>query len=158
MARDQLFFKSVGQVNRFHVPAIALIAQGVWASLLTLPRTVKPSILPGEDPYGDVYVQLLDYVVSADLVFYMLMVGAVLIMRRKAPAAPRPYRTWGYPLVPALYILIALVLVIDLAYLTPYTAGIGYLLVFTGLPVYLIWRKRAALQPAIEVAPGAAGD
>jgi APA family basic amino acid/polyamine antiporter len=150
MARDGLFFQTVARVNRHHVPSVALIAQGIWASLLTLPRTVKPTVLPGEDPYGDVYVQLLDYVVSADLVFYLLMVGAVIILRRTAPAAARPYRTWGYPIVPALYILIALVLILDLAYLTPFTAGMGYVLVFTGLPIYLIWRRRAALQPALE--------
>jgi basic amino acid/polyamine antiporter, APA family len=158
MARDGLFFKSAGGVNSYHVPAIALIAQGVWASFLTLPRTVRPAALPGEDPYGDVYLQLLDYIVSADLVFYLLMVAAVFILRRKAPAAARPYRTWGYPVVPALYILIALLLIIDLAYLTPLTAGIGYLLVFTGLPVYLIWRKRAAPRPALEATPTESGD
>jgi APA family basic amino acid/polyamine antiporter len=159
MARDGLFFKGVARVNGYHVPAIALITQGVWASLLTLPRTVKAAALPGEDPFGDVYLQLLDYIVSADLVFYMLMVGAVFILRRKAPAAARPYRTWGYPLVPALYLLIALLLVFDLAYLTPLTAGIGYLLVFTGLPVYFIWRKRAMLRPALEkTTPTEAGD
>ncbi|HEY0322784.1 MAG TPA: amino acid permease [Pyrinomonadaceae bacterium] len=158
MARDRLFFKSVGRVNSFHVPAIALITQGIWASILTLPRTIKVISLPGEDPYGDVYLQLLDYIVSADLVFYMLMVGAVFILRRKAPAAARPYRTWGYPVVPTLYLLIAALLVIDLAYLTPYTAGIGYLLVFTGLPVYLIWRKRAAPRTAIEATPGKPDD
>lgn len=151
MARDGLFFKAIGRVNSYHVPALALVMQGIWASLLTLPRTVKAGpILPGEDPFGDVYTQLLDYTVSADLVFYILMVGAVLILRRKAPAATRPYRTWGYPIVPVLYILIALLLVIDLAYLTPLTAGIGYLLVFTGLPVYMVWRKRAAPRQAIE--------
>jgi APA family basic amino acid/polyamine antiporter len=158
MARDRLFFKGIGRVNAHHVPAVALVAQGIWASLLTLPRTVKAAPLPGEDPYGDVYTQLLSYIISADLVFYLLMVGAVFIMRRKAPTASRPYRTWGYPVVPALYILIALLLVIDLAYLTPYTAGIGYLLVFTGLPVYLVWRKRASLQPALEGTPTEAGD
>jgi APA family basic amino acid/polyamine antiporter len=150
MSRDRLFFTSIGRVNKFHVPATALIAQGVWASLLTLPRTMKATALPGEDPYGDVYLQLLDYIVSADLVFYILMVGAVFILRRKAPEAQRPYKTWGYPFVPALYILIALLLVLDLAYLTPLTAGIGYLLVFTGLPVYLIWRRSAAPRPAFE--------
>ncbi len=158
MARDGLFFKSVGRVNGYHVPAIALIAQGIWASLLTLPRTVKPAPLPAEDPYGDVYLQLLDYIISADLVFYILMVGAVFILRRKAPAAARPYRTWGYPVVPALYILIAVLLVIDLAYLTPLTAGIGYLLVFSGLPVYLVWRKRARLRPALEETSAPATD
>ena len=153
MARDRLFFKGIGRVNAHHVPAVALIAQGVWASLLTLPRTIRPNALPGEDPYGDVYTQLLAYIISADLVFYVLMVAAVIIMRYKAPKAPRPYRTWGYPFVPALYILIALLLILDLAYLSPETAGWGYILVFTGLPVYLIWRKRAAPRTALEETP-----
>lgn len=150
MARDRLFFKGIGRVNAHHVPAIALVAQGVWASLLTLPRTVRPNAGLGEDPYGDVYTQLLAYIVSADLVFYVLMVAAVIIMRQKAPDAPRPYRTWGYPFVPALYIVIALLLILDLAYLSPETAGWGYLIVFTGLPVYLIWRKRSLPRPAFE--------
>jgi APA family basic amino acid/polyamine antiporter len=86
------------------------------------------------------------------------MVAAVIVMRHKAPEAQRPYRTWGYPFVPALYILIALLLVLDLAYLSPQTAGIGYLIVFTGLPVYLVWRKRAALSPAFDEAPTRASD
>ena len=64
-------------------------------------------------------------------------------MRRKAPELERPYRTFGYPVVPVIYILIALLLVIDLAYLTPTTSGIGYLLVLAGIPVYLIWRRQA---------------
>jgi len=71
------------------------------------------------------------------------MVGAVFVMRRKAPELERPYRTLGYPVVPVIYILIALLLVIDLAYLTPTTSGIGYLLVLAGIPVYLIWRRQA---------------
>jgi APA family basic amino acid/polyamine antiporter len=151
MARDGLFFKRVGSVNARHVPAIALVAQGIWASLLTLPRMVKSSTRPGEDPYGDVYTQLLDYIVSADLIFYALMVGAVICLRHKAPDVARPYRTLGYPFVPILYIVIALLLVCDLAYLTPWTSGIGYLIVLTGIPVYLIWSRSAAPRPAFEV-------
>jgi APA family basic amino acid/polyamine antiporter len=80
---------------------------------------------------------------SADLIFYALMVGAVFAMRRKAPDMDRPYRTLGYPIVPIVYIGIALLLVLDLAYLTPATSGIGYLLVLTGIPVYFIWRRQA---------------
>jgi APA family basic amino acid/polyamine antiporter len=143
MARDGLFFKRVGQVNSRHVPSIALLAQGIWASLLTLPRTVKTIPLkPGEDPFGDVYTQLLDYIVSADLIFYALMVAAVIVMRRKAPDLERPYSTYGYPYVPLVYILLALLLILDLAYLTFWTAGIGYLIVLAGLPVYFIWRRK----------------
>jgi APA family basic amino acid/polyamine antiporter len=143
MARDGLFFKRVGTVNARHVPVTALVAQGIWASLLTLPRTVTAGAKPGEIKYGNVYSQLLDYVVSADLVFYGLMVGAVIVMRRKAADIERPYRTFGYPVVPIVYILIAFALVLDLAYLTPMTSGIGYLLVLTGIPVYFLWRKQA---------------
>lgn len=150
MARDRLFFARVGTLNARHVPVIALVAQGIWAALLTLPRTIKTHPAPGEDRYGNVYTQLLDYIVSADLVFYALMVGAVIIMRRKAPNVTRPYRTFGYPVVPIIYIVIALLLVIDLAYLTPTTSGIGYLLVLTGIPVYFIWRRSAAPRSAFE--------
>ena len=71
------------------------------------------------------------------------MVGAVFVMRRKAPDMDRPYRTFGYPIVPIVYIAIAMLLVLDLAYLTPATSGIGYLLVLTGIPVYFIWRRQA---------------
>ncbi len=144
MARDHIFFKSIGRLNAKHVPAVALIAQGIWASLLTLPRTVTTNAQTGAVTYGNVYTQLLEYIVSADLVFYALMVGAVIVMRRRAPELERPYRTFGYPIVPLVYIVLAVLLVIDLAYLAPETSGIGYLLVLTGIPVYLVWRRSAA--------------
>jgi APA family basic amino acid/polyamine antiporter len=150
MARDGLFFKRAGLLSSRHVPLVALIAQGIWTSLLTLPRTVAPGAKPGQFNYGNVYGQLLDYVISADLIFYALMVGAVFVMRRKAPHLDRPYRTFGYPVVPIIYIVIALLLVIDLAYLTPKTAGIGYLLVLTGIPVYLIWRRSVKASSAVN--------
>ncbi len=146
MARDGLFFKRAGTLSGRHVPVVALIAQGLWASFLTLPRTVTAGAHPGEFKYGNVYGQLLDYVISADLVFYALMVGAVFVMRRKAAEMERPYRTFGYPVVPVFYIVIALLLVLDLAYLTPATSGIGYLLVLTGIPVYFIWRRQAKAE------------
>ncbi len=143
MARDGLFFKRAGTLSSRHVPLVAIVGQGIWASLLTLPRTVTAGAKPGEFKYGNVYGQLLDYVISADLIFYALMVGAVFVMRRKAPDMDRPYRTFGYPIVPVVYIAIAMLLVLDLAYLTPATAGIGYLLVLTGIPVYFIWKRQA---------------
>jgi APA family basic amino acid/polyamine antiporter len=143
MAQDKLFFKRVGLLNRLHVPAVALVVQGIWAAFLTLPRTVTTDPRTGNVTYGNVYTQLLEYIVSADLVFYGLMVGAVIVMRRKSPALERPYRTLGYPVVPLIYILLALLLVIDLAMLKAQTSGIGYLLVLTGIPVYLVWRRRA---------------
>jgi len=155
MARDGLFFKGISKLNRQHVPAIALIAQGIWACLLTLPRTVITDPKSGAITYGNVYTQLLEYLIPADLIFYALMVGAVIIMRRKAPEMTRPYRTWGYPVVPIIYIAMAVAVIVDLAYLAPYTAGIGSLLVLTGIPAYLMWR-RTALANAESVVPEAA--
>jgi len=146
MAKDGLFFRGIAKLNRRQAPATALFAQGIWASLLTLPRTVITDRTTGAVTYGNVYTQLLEYIISVDLVFYVLMVGAVFVLRRKMPTAPRPYRTWGYPLVPAIYITIAGLLIVDLAYLAPSTSGIGYILVLTGVPVYLAWRKRTAQQ------------
>ena len=142
MARDGLFFKKVGSVNKANVPAIALVTQGLWAAFLVLPRTVTANAQTGAYSYGNVYTQLLEYIVSADLIFYALMVGAVIVMRVKAPEIERPYRTFGYPIVPLIYIVLAGLFIIDLAYLAPSTSGIGYLLVFTGIPVYLIWRRK----------------
>jgi len=144
MARDNLFFKRVGLLNSRSVPAVALIAQGVWAAFLTLPRTVTTDPHTGTLTYGNVYTQLLEYIVSADLVFYALMVGAVIAMRRKAPGLERPYHTLGYPIVPLVYIAIAAVLIVDLAWLAPTTSGMGYVLVLTGIPIYLFWRRSAS--------------
>jgi len=110
--------------------------------LLVLPRTVTVNQQTGAYTFGNVYTQLLEYIVSADLVFYALMVGAVIVMRRKAPEIERPYRTFGYPLVPIIYIVLAGLFIIDLAILAPSTSGIGYLLVATGLPVYLLWNRK----------------
>ncbi len=161
MARDNLFFRKAGLLNHHHVPAFALVTQGIWAAFLTLPRTVTftqtDKALPPTAVYGNVYTQLLEYIVSADLVFYALMVGAVIVMRRKAPTLSRPYRTLGYPVVPLIYIGLALLLVIDLALLKPSTSGIGYLLVLTGIPIYFIWRRRAARSKGEQNnVPGAA--
>ena len=139
MARDGLFFKKIAALNPRHVPAVALIAQGIWACLLTLPRTVTTNATTGAVTYGNVYTQLLEYIVSADLIFYALMVGAVIALRWKAPELARPYRTFGYPLAPIIYVVLALVVVVDLAVLAWRTSGIGYLIVLTGIPAYLIW-------------------
>ena len=146
MARDRLFFKKVGTTNRYHVPAAALIAQGFWTALLTLPRTVANNPMTHKLGYGNVYTQLLEYIVSADLIFYVLLVAAVIILRRKAPAAERPYRMWGYPGVPIVSMLLAVLLIADLAYVAPATSGIGILIVLSGVPIYFLWRKRAALS------------
>jgi basic amino acid/polyamine antiporter, APA family len=144
MARDGLFFRKVATTNRFRVPAAALAAQGIWTALLTLPRTVTTDPATHRVSYGNVYNQLLEYIVSADLLFYILMVGAVIILRHAKPNAERPYRTWAYPVVPIISILIAGLLILDLAFLAPATSGIGILIVLTGVPAYFFWRKGAA--------------
>lgn len=81
---------------------------------------------------------------SADLLFYILMVVALMVLRRTKPNADRPYRTWGYPVVPVISILLAGLLVVDLGFLAPATSGIGILIVLTGVPVYFFWGGRAA--------------
>jgi APA family basic amino acid/polyamine antiporter len=143
MARDGLFFTRVATLNARQVPGVALVVQGFWAAALALPRSVSVDRKTGATTFGNLYTQLLEYIVPADLVMYAVMVVAVVVLRRRAPNAPRPYRTWGYPIVPALYVALALLLVADLAYLAPSTSGIGYLIVASGLPVYLVWRRRS---------------
>ena len=142
MARDRLFFSRIGTLNGRHVPAAALWAQGVWASLLTLPRTVTVDPATGTSVFGNVYTQLIEYIVPADLVLCALMVAAVIVLRRRAPGASRPYRTWGYPVVPVLYVALAAGLILDLGYVAPATSGIGYAIVLAGVPVYLLWQRR----------------
>ncbi|HEX4667015.1 MAG TPA: amino acid permease [Chthoniobacterales bacterium] len=141
MARDRLFFGAIRRTNARHVPAAALVAQGIWAALLTLPRTVSTDA-SGALRYGNVYTQLLEYIVAADLVFYVLLVAAVMVLRRKNPETPRPYRAWGYPVVPIVAILLALLLIVDLAVLAPATCGIGFAIVLSGFPAFLLWSRR----------------
>ncbi|HYY94017.1 MAG TPA: APC family permease, partial [Pyrinomonadaceae bacterium] len=158
MACDRLFFAPGARLNSRHVPAVALVVQGIWAALLTLPRTVTTNPCTGDTRLSNVYTQLLEYIIPADLVFYTLMVGAVLVMRRKAAGEPRPYRTPGYPFVPALYILLASLLTLDLVRLAPRTSGIGFLIVLTGLPVYFAWKRRGEGQEAGADGRGRSSD
>ena len=146
MARDRLFFEKIGTTNRFHVPAAALVAQGIWTVFLTLPRTVTVDTATHRVVHGNVYNQLLEYIVSADLLFYILMVVALMVLRHTKPNADRPYRTWGYPIVPIISILLAGLLIIDLGFLAPTTSGIGILIVLTGVPAYFFWRKFGAIE------------
>jgi APA family basic amino acid/polyamine antiporter len=142
MARDWLFFQKIGTTNRYRVPAAALVAQGIWTALLVLPRTVTLNTATHQIGYGNVYNQLLEYIVSADLLFYLLMVVALIVLRSRRPNAQRSYRTWGYPLVPIVSILLSALLTIDLAWLAPATSGIGIVIVLTGVPAYVLWRLR----------------
>lgn len=142
MARDRLFFSGLSKTNRFHVPAVALAAQGVWASLLVLPRTVTYNDGSSTPAFGNVYTQLLEYIVSVELVFGALAVLAVIVLRFRRPDLERPYKTWGYPVVPLIFLVLSLLLVVNLAFLAPATSGVGYLIALTGIPVYLLWRRR----------------
>lgn len=141
MAADGYLFEPLARTNSRHVPAMALLAQGVWASILVLPRTVayQPD---GTAVFGNVYTQLLEYIVSVDLVSAALSVLAVIVLRRRKPEADRPYRTPGYPVTPLIFLSLSIFVTITLIYLAPQTAGIGYLLALTGIPVYFLWRRR----------------
>jgi APA family basic amino acid/polyamine antiporter len=147
MAQDKLFFARLATTNSRNVPAVALIWQAVWASLLVLPRTVSYSADSAQPPvFGNVYTQLLEYIVSVELVFGALSILAVVVLRYRRPDAPRPYRMWGYPVVPIIFLALSMFLIVSLALLAPGTSGLGYLIALTGIPVYFVWRRRAALN------------
>jgi basic amino acid/polyamine antiporter, APA family len=143
MAQDRLFFRTIATTNRHHVPAAALVAQGIWAALLVLPVTVSAQP-DGTLTYGNVYTELLEFVIPVDVMFYTLMVAAVVALRLKTPHLHRPYRTIGYPLPVLTYITLAVLLILDFIYLKPLTSGKGFLIVLAGIPVYLIWSRIAA--------------
>jgi APA family basic amino acid/polyamine antiporter len=141
MARDGLFFKSAGRLNKAHVPGRSLLAQGIWSCLLVLPRTFNPAT----GKYGSLYSNLLDYVISAALIFYILTIAGLFRLRKKRPDAERPYRAFGYPVVPAVYILGALAIVAALVAYRPSTTWPGFIIVLCGLPVYLLLRRSRAM-------------
>jgi APA family basic amino acid/polyamine antiporter len=145
MALDGLFFRSVGRLNERHVPSRALLLQGVWAVILVLARTRRTDAL-GSVTYGNLYSDLLDYVVFSVLIFYVLTIGGVFVLRRKRPDAERPYRAFGYPVMPALYIIVALAIMFVLILYKTQTTWPGLLIVLLGLPVYWAW-KRNAVRP-----------
>jgi len=138
MAQDGLFFRPAGELNRNAVPAWGLVIQGVWAVILVLPRTVRP-----DGSYGNLYSNLLDYVISAALIFYILTIAGIYALRRKQPDAERPYKAFGYPVVPALYIIGAAVILVVLFIYKTATTWPGLLIILSGAPVYLLWRVRA---------------
>ena len=145
MAKDNLFFKATAKLNKNHVPAFALILQCVWACLLVLPRTRSGKFTPeGYEDYGNLYGMLLDYVVFAVLIFYILTIIGLFILRKKRPDAERPYRAFGYPLIPAVYIAAATVISLVLLFYKPQTSLPGLAIVLTGVPVYFVWRSLAA--------------
>jgi len=137
MARVKLFFRPAYSLNKARVPAWALVLQGAWAAFLVLPRTYNAET----KSYGNLYSNLLDYVISAALIFYILTVAGIFRLRVTRPDAERPYRAFGYPVVPALYILGAAVLLIMLFIYRPSSTWPGLVIVLIGVPVYWLFRR-----------------
>jgi APA family basic amino acid/polyamine antiporter len=138
MARDSLFFQAAGQLNTAKVPAWGLVLQGVWAAFLVLPRTYDPAARA----YGNLYNNLLDYIISAALVFYILTIAGIFRLRQTRPTADRPYRALGYPIVPALYILGAAAILLVLFVYRTATTWPGLIIVLLGVPVYFAWKPK----------------
>ena len=147
MARDGLFFRGIGRLNKYHVPAMGLVLQGIWAAILVLLRTRLVSAATGAVTYGNLYGVLLDYVIFAALMFYVLTIGALFILRRTRPDAERPYRAWGYPVLPFLYIVIAIVIMLVLILYQTQDTWPGLLIVLLGVPVYAIWSRKSPANP-----------
>ena len=132
MARDGLFFAPAGRLNRHQVPAAALVVQALWVSVLCVTGT---------------YSQLIGYVIFAALAFYALTTVGIFVLRRTRPDVPRPYRAWGYPLLPATYIVCTTLVALSLLLVDATRAQSlgGLALVLMGIPVYWLWR---AVNPA----------
>jgi basic amino acid/polyamine antiporter, APA family len=129
MAKDRLFFQSAGKVNRHHAPAAALVVQCIWASFLCLSGT---------------YGQLLDFLIFAVLIFYILTLGGLFVLRWKRPEMERPYRAFGYPVLPALYLVMAVFIEIQLLRYKPQYTWPGLIIVLLGVPVYWLWKLAGA--------------
>jgi APA family basic amino acid/polyamine antiporter len=140
MAQDGLFFPQAGRLNRARVPAWGLAIQGAWTVLLVLPRTVNPVT----HAYGNLYSNLLDYVISAALFFYILTIAGLFRLRRTRPEANRPYKAWGYPVLPAIYIVGATVILLALFTYRAGTTWPGIVIVAVGVPVYFLLRRGAS--------------
>jgi basic amino acid/polyamine antiporter, APA family len=128
MATHGLFFRNVAKISpRWHTPVVSLIFQAIWASILVLSGT-----------YGD----LLDYVIFAALLFYVLTVCGLFVLRKKRPDLERPYKAFGYPVLPAVYVLMASLVMLDLLWVKPRFTWPGLMIVLTGVPVYFFWRRK----------------
>jgi APA family basic amino acid/polyamine antiporter len=134
MARDGLFFTSAGTLNRHNTPAIALWVQCLWASVLCLSGT---------------YRELLDFLVFTVLMFYILTISGLFILRFRRPDMARPYRAFGYPVLPGLYVSLAFFMEIQLLRYKPQYTWPGVFIVLLGVPVYWLWRKRRPQSDAI---------
>jgi APA family basic amino acid/polyamine antiporter len=127
MSRERLFFKSIGKLNRHNVPGNSLLWQGIWASVLVLSGT---------------FDQLTDMLIFAVYIFYGATATGVFILRRRMPDVHRPYKVWGYPVVPAIFVLFCIGLFFNTIVTRPREAMIGLTLILTGIPVYFLFRKK----------------
>lgn len=134
MSKDGLFFRGVGTLNRARVPGTSLLIQGLWAAFLVIPRTYNAST----NTYGNLYSNLLEYVISAGLIFYILTIAGIFRLRIKRPDAERPYRAFGYPWLPAIYILGATLILVMLFIYRPATTWPGLVIVILGVPIYFL--------------------
>lgn len=132
MAHDGVFFRSVGTLNSRGVPAWGLVLQAAWSIVLLFTGT---------------YNELLDYIIFATLLFYVLTVAGLFVLRWRRPEAERPYRAFGYPLIPALYVVLCAAIMLDLLIVKPTFTWPGLILVLTGVPVYFVWRMRTRAVP-----------
>ena len=127
MAKDDLFFRSVGRVHpRYHTPAISLFVQAIWTCILCLSGS---------------YNQLLEYIIFAVLVFYVLTIMGLFVLRSTRPNAERPYRAFGYPVLPAIYIIVAIYIDLVLLRYKPQYTWPGLIIVLLGIPVYYLWSR-----------------
>ena len=135
MAKDGLFFRSVAKLHpTYKAPAVSLMVQMVWTCILCISGS---------------YGQLLDYIVFAVLVFYILTIGSLFVLRRTHPKAERPYRAVGYPILPAVYIVMALFIDVVLLRYKPQYTWPGLIIVLVGIPVYYLW-TRGQQSPALK--------
>jgi basic amino acid/polyamine antiporter, APA family len=139
MSSDGVFFSAAKRLNAARVPGWALLLQGVWAIVLVVPRTFDPAT----GMYGNLYSNLLDYVISSELLFYILTIAGVIRLRLTRPHAERPYRTWGYPFVPALYLVCTSVVLVVLLIYRPQTTWPGFVIIALGVPIYFALRAQA---------------
>ena len=127
MAKEGLFFKKASENNKYNVPQNALILQGIWASALCLSGS-----------YGD----LLDYATFSSLLFYIITIAGLFVLRKKMPDAHRPYKAFGYPVIPALYIVLTVLICIDLLVYKTFNTGMGLVIIALGIPVYFLFKQK----------------
>ncbi len=127
MAQEGLFFKKASKLNQYSAPSYALVIQGVWASFLCLSGS-----------YGD----LLDYCTFSSLVFYIITIIGLFVLRKKLPNAERPYKAFGYPVIPLLYIILTSVICINLLIVKSFNCGMGVFIMLLGIPIFYLFKKQ----------------